>query len=57
MGKLCRVVTPGMQEVIIRGSSSEEMSLHLDAALTESTVRAKTKASVFDLRPALASSS
>uniref|UniRef100_K3WLK8 Phospholipid-transporting ATPase n=1 Tax=Globisporangium ultimum (strain ATCC 200006 / CBS 805.95 / DAOM BR144) TaxID=431595 RepID=K3WLK8_GLOUD len=35
MGKLCRVVTPGMREIILRGSTREEMSQRLDTALRE----------------------
>ncbi|KAG6608948.1 P-type ATPase (P-ATPase) Superfamily [Phytophthora cinnamomi] len=33
MGKLCRVVTPKMQEVIIQGATRNEMTLQLEKAL------------------------
>ncbi|TYZ66898.1 hypothetical protein PybrP1_002072 [[Pythium] brassicae (nom. inval.)] len=36
MGKLCRVVTPGMREVILRAATREEMSQRIDTALRES---------------------
>lgn len=39
MGKLCRVVTPGMREVILRGTTREEMAQRIDAALREAKVR------------------
>ncbi|KAG6963700.1 hypothetical protein JG687_00006390 [Phytophthora cactorum] len=36
MGKLCRVVTPKMQEVIIRGATRHEMTQQLEKALENS---------------------
>lgn len=38
MGKLCRVVTPGMREVVLRASTREEMAQRIDAALREARV-------------------
>ncbi|RLN96103.1 hypothetical protein BBJ28_00024677, partial [Nothophytophthora sp. Chile5] len=35
MGKLCRVVTPGMQEVIISGSNRDEMTRQLEKAFED----------------------
>jgi hypothetical protein len=39
MGKLCRVVTPNMQEVIIQAATRAEMTQQLEKALQNSKVR------------------
>lgn len=39
MGKLCRVVTSGMKEVILSASDREQMTTTLDKALGDTQVR------------------
>ncbi|DBA02167.1 TPA: hypothetical protein N0F65_004802, partial [Lagenidium giganteum] len=48
MGKLCRVVTPGMKEVILRASTKEEMAKKLETALRDSEQENQTQALVIE---------